>query len=198
MKKRYKLIYEDDDKLKGSYSGIPAKDDPALIDVAVLDGSEPVKPEPKPEPIDNAASIHALKEALELAAEGNAVDAEFEFDRCDFQLFQEMWDSFDYEAFLRLMSDGGTTLQIRHEGAISLPVGGSFYPASENSVDVVDSMHEFDSRGNGYSMQYSVSLEVDAETGDVRLVTAVPGFSDSTGWHYGEFTGKVILRYPGE
>jgi len=47
MAKKFKLVYEDNGTIKGSYSGIPSKNDPELIDRAALEGLEPA---PVPEP----------------------------------------------------------------------------------------------------------------------------------------------------
>lgn len=44
--KKFKLVYEKQGTLTGSYSGIPANDDVALIDRAVLDGEEEPAPVP--------------------------------------------------------------------------------------------------------------------------------------------------------
>ena len=46
--KAYKLVYEDQGVLKGSYSGIPSKEDAPLIERAVLEGK---KPAPAPTPV---------------------------------------------------------------------------------------------------------------------------------------------------
>lgn len=44
--KKFKLVYEKQGTITGSYSGIPANDDVALIDKAVLDGEEEPAPVP--------------------------------------------------------------------------------------------------------------------------------------------------------
>jgi len=49
MAKKYKLVYEDQGVIKGSYSGIPSKDDAELIPRDVLEGKKPA-PKPQPEP----------------------------------------------------------------------------------------------------------------------------------------------------
>jgi len=41
MSKKFNLVYDSKGTLKGSYSGIPGKDDVSLIERAVLDGSKP-------------------------------------------------------------------------------------------------------------------------------------------------------------
>ena len=49
--RRFRLVYEDSDGyIKGSYSGIPGKDDVVLIKRAVLEGIEPPTPAPGPTP----------------------------------------------------------------------------------------------------------------------------------------------------
>ena len=50
MAKKFKLVYEDNGIIKGSYTGIPAKSDEALIERAVLEGTKPVPPAPEPGP----------------------------------------------------------------------------------------------------------------------------------------------------
>lgn len=52
MSKKFKLVYEDSGIIKGSYSGIPAKSDEALIERAVLEGTKPVPPAPAPGPFN--------------------------------------------------------------------------------------------------------------------------------------------------
>ena len=44
--KKFKLVYDNQGTITGSYSGIPANDDVALIDRAVLDGEEEPAPVP--------------------------------------------------------------------------------------------------------------------------------------------------------
>ena len=48
-KKQFSLVYEDNGVLKGSYSGIPSKNDTALIERAILEGTKPA-PQPVPGP----------------------------------------------------------------------------------------------------------------------------------------------------
>ena len=54
--KKFKLVYDKEGTLTGSYSGIPANDDVELIERAVLDGSK----DPEPEPIDPINFAHTV------------------------------------------------------------------------------------------------------------------------------------------
>ena len=54
--KQYKLVYEKEGELKGSYSGIPANDDNDVIKRTVLEGKE----EPTPEPVDPTNFAHKV------------------------------------------------------------------------------------------------------------------------------------------
>lgn len=58
MSKKFNLVYDSKGTLKGSYSGVPGKDDVSLIERAVLEGSKP-QPEPTPgiDPADLAKKI---------------------------------------------------------------------------------------------------------------------------------------------
>lgn len=47
MSKKFKLVYESEGYLKGSYSGIPSKNDEKIVERAVLEGSKS-QPEPTP------------------------------------------------------------------------------------------------------------------------------------------------------
>ena len=78
MSKKFKLVYEQNGTIKGSYTGLPEKDDVDLIERAVLEGTKPVPsptPGPGPAPVGNKEITTTEKVDVAGYATAQVVDA---------------------------------------------------------------------------------------------------------------------------
>ena len=184
MSKKFKLVYEDNGVIKGSYSGIPAKSDASLIERSVLEGS---KPAPTPdEPIDNEKSFEALKQFIEyivLLEDKKSYKAEkiFNFKNCPFSSMDEFWINLDAESvqWIHTFIEQEAML-LEFNCSMTLPA----YASSENSLTFFNVANSY-AEPTSYC---SISWETDAETGDSWVVTAFPDES---------FSGSLRISYDG-
>jgi len=164
MAKKFKLVYEDNGIIKGSYSGIPSKKDEALIERAVLEGTKPVPPAPGPSPepeVDNEKVMQELHDCLEfiMREEGN-VNRVFEFKNCTYRLLKDMWESLDSGYVKEFMIDNyGINFFMEHDFNFNLNIPGEIEATSELSFEFV----------GGDNTYFEVSIETDTETGDSRV-----------------------------
>jgi len=185
MAKKFKLVYEDNGVIKGSYSGIPGKEDVSLIEREVLEGTKPVQPAPEPTPepeYDNEKVMQELHDCLEfiMREEGN-VDRVFEFKNCTYRLLKEMWESLDgnevQEFIINIL---GINLFMEQDFNFSLNLNTS------NEAELT-SEHSFDFVDDTTTTYFCASIETDAETGDSRVTV---GCNPDT-----VFSGTITVRY---
>ena len=160
MSKKFKLVYEDNGVIKGSYSGIPSKDDVSLIERAVLDGSKPIPPAPQPGPTPEPEIDTSL------ITNWNELDGYQLMGLCT--TWEGLPDNLTY--FLEFILTCGrwyATLPIEEDGDYDNEcIIYSIEPSSENAANIEYFLLKDQSR----KFRCLASGEVDAETGDSHIV----------------------------
>lgn len=164
MSKKFKLVYEDKGIIKGSYTGIPADGDEALIERAILEGSKPVPPAPEPgpspeEPIE--VSIDEFISVLESLCISEEYPLEYDQDYVCHVTGTDLVNRFeDLDAdFLKWFIEDCATPWIS-------VFGWDLEQLAENALGVAGILGEYSPKEIKYGPLFGFSVETDTETGD--------------------------------
>lgn len=169
--KKFKLVYNKDGVITGSYSGIPGSEDVELIERAVLDGSKEPSPEPEPEPAEEITleEFKAMLESLYCDEPEYILDYNKDYVcHANSSVITEMWESFDSELVVHVIEDMVNNHWFSYDGYQVIGV-------HEDYVYQINADLQLISVNYGTVEQvpaYSISVETDAETGDSRIIYA--------------------------
>ncbi len=161
--KQYKLVYEKEGELKGSYSGIPANDDTDVIKRAVLEGKEdPVTP------TDPTEIYHKLVPFDLGETVFNAEDNHYHFDESVYLTINDIIElsvNADYHCPFRFIYNDKEYIIVAYD-----TVEEDYYKNLNNLVDI----YADDPSAEEHNTFDSIICEIDAEVGtplDAYLTT---------------------------
>lgn len=207
MSKRFKLVYEDNGMIKGSYSGIPSKGDVNLIERATLEGTKPVPPAPEPEPtpeelVDNEKSAQELYKCFEeivsalvddTVSELN-IDRTFKFKDASFNYLAEVFTGLEAETFDYLFynSKPGGAFSLDFEFSMHTPAVLVEHPDKDFPTMDFFNLKSYSSYPYGdtelSSCQITLKADYDTEIGGTYVVFNAPNKP---------FTGSLRVVFDG-
>ena len=209
--KAFRLVYGDKEGvIKGSYTGIPGKDDPALIERDVLEGgkkAEPTIPEPTEEITITENGEYDVKAyaSAKVTVTAPEPDPEPEVDNeqsledaktcLERLLSEDISESFEEQFRFKDFScedfaDLLCTLDDEAFNLLSLKIGAGCVTL-ETELTTRVSADALDEYNLSLIPGIDVVREMDAETGDSRITASVPGYRGQAA----TFSGTLTIAY---
>ena len=153
--KQYKLVYEKEGELKGSYSGVPTANDADVIERAVLEGKE------DPTPVDPTALYHKLVPLDFDEVTPSGTEKVYEMLSVDPVHVWDLYNDRISTAFRFICED-------REYIVISYESDETSTAEEARLINLVD-IYADDPNAEEHSTFDKISMETDAETGNMRV-----------------------------